>query len=138
MGGRPSKLTEEVMTNILEAIKVGTPKTKAFLCNGISISTGYRWAEGDETFSGLMETAEACYEHNMFKAIYDCATKPLAAGDYKAAVLSLKMRRPEYRDGNKTEVNVNATATASSQAVPNEKLEQIQRLHRSYAMGGNN
>lgn len=138
MGGRPTKMTEEVMKRILDDIAMGTPKSSAFVANGICEKTGFNWANNDPAFSALMETAEHAFLNNGFHTIYTAGTgtKHLE-GDWKAMAALIKMRHPEFRDKG-VEVNVKAEASASNVALSQEDLEDIRRLNREAITGGPN
>lgn len=136
VGGRPTKLTEELMRRILDDIAEGVPKTKAFSTNGICIQTGYNWAANDAVFSRLMDQAEDAFEANTLKKI-GRGLNSMGDPDWKASAMLLKMRRPEYRDKG-VEVNVKAEASASNVALSQEDLEDIRRLNREAITGGPN
>ena len=122
--GAPSKLTGDLLDKICIDIAQGVPITKAYRANGIAVSTGYKWREEKPEVASELDKADAMWEAKALKFLFN-------SGDERAVATLLKMRCAEYRDSAKTEVNVNATAMASAQAVPQEKLERIRELRRN-------
>lgn len=139
-GGRPSKLTEELATRILNDIARGVPKTKAFVSNGICIATGYNWAEKDARFAEHLEVAEAQFESRTLKKIGEARTAvtltPEGIPDWRALAMLLKMRRPEYRD-NAVQVKVENTVV-SNVSLSAADITVMQANYRRMLTGGAN
>jgi hypothetical protein len=128
MGGRPSKMTDEVCKRILEDIAEGVPKTKAFSTNGIAECTGYRWALENEQFCALLQQAEDLFEANTLKELRAAGRREVGEVDWRATAMLLKMRRPEYRDKG-VEVSV-TQAVINQKAFTPADLEALREVKR--------
>jgi protein-disulfide isomerase-like protein with CxxC motif len=88
---RPSKLTPQVETSILAALRAGNTRAAASESVGIDRITLYRWIERDATFRNAVIQAEAQAEVRAVITIrqaYD-------TGDWRAALAWLERRRHE-------------------------------------------
>ena len=99
--GRPSKLTDETITRLQEARRLGATKKDAAISAGISESTYMKWQEkaneGEEEyiqFLQLMDAAEVECVLGALKAIGNAQFK-----DWRAAAwLASHLRPEEYGD----------------------------------------
>lgn len=127
MTGRPTKLTADVATAIVKAIRAGNYPEVAAACNGVSRSAYYEWmqrgdraAEGDELFTEFADAvtrARAWAERKMVGIVRrDAAANPDSARWF------LERSMPE-RWGRRDHVVVETRV----QEELNEALDKLQR-----------
>ncbi len=114
--GRPTKLTPDVQSRILQAIRCGLTYERACLAAGIGETTFYRWkAQGEagedpfREFWEMVTCAGAEGEHALASIVIEHAPN-----DWRAAMAVLKARHPDRwsdRVDVKHEGEVRVTAT---------------------------
>jgi hypothetical protein len=135
-GGRPTKLTPERQTMIVDAIRGGVPPETAAAYAGIDESTFYRWlrrGRGEDpeplyaTFAAEVQTALAEWEIRDVLLIGDAAR-----GDWRAAAWRLERRLPKRYGRRERHELANADETAFRVAI-GQQPRTILELHEAAA-----
>jgi len=110
MAGRRTKLTEEVQTLFIQAIRLGCPKKDACGCAGIGESTYYKWMEWADSkrkdahryreFRERIKEAEGEATQRWLAII----EKAAQAGSWQAAAWKLERMRDMFIPRSKQEV----------------------------------
>lgn len=109
--GRPTDRTPEVVAQLRDAFKVGSPVAIACLHAGIDGATFYRWMQSDPQFRDEMTRARGGSAVRNLALIAQAASQ-----DWRAAEAHLKLAFPQYfakaalevsgPDGGSIDVNV--------------------------------
>ena len=131
MAGRPTKLTKETHSAIVEAIELGVTYKDAVGAAGINYQTFLNWLETGERvrnkelrntkanriFLEFLESVERA-KHTAFSEYTKTIHKAAKGGDWRAAESFLKRRDPEnWGDSSKTDITSKG-----------EKIESIIRV----------
>jgi transposase len=151
---RPTKLTPDVRTRLVQVLQIGTFRENAARYVGIGVSTFYRW----------MEAGEADVEHDRqtpFRELWEAVTRAeahaevvavgkiglAARSDWRAAAFLLERRWPE-RWGRRRRVELThvgyeegerrAMVVSSEDPVPldDDALSELADLVRRLGLGG--
>jgi len=145
--GRPTKLNDEVSTEIVEALEEGAYLETAAEAAGIDVSTLYRWldrgATGEEPYAAFCEAvvrARAKAELDLMRAARGGDGKGVSFGPARAACFLLERTRP-----NKFAQRVNLKVEDAVREVlevvrgvcsPEDFARVLERLERADREGG--
>lgn len=126
--GRPSKLTDEVREEIVEAIKMGCYPEIAATAAGVSAATYYRWMEEgarEEAELEFRDFRESVTRARAFSERADIALIDTAAnaGDWRAAAWKRGQSSPER--WRKAEIQAPGAAGATVNAAVTFRIEYV-------------
>lgn len=126
---RPTKLTSELQTRIVQAIRAGNYADAAARSAGISPSTYYRWLErGERAASGAhREFRDAVKRAEADAEVHAVAiVRKAMAEDWRAAMAYLERRYPErWRRRETTELTGLEVSRAPKEADPAIELSEL-------------
>lgn len=102
LGGRPTKLSNEVVQKLEDIFKIGGTVDQAVNYARIARRTYYYWLEDDEDFAQKMQSAQEYADTVAKKIVVDAMTK---GQDVATAKWWLEKR--EFKNSNQTNVQVN-------------------------------
>jgi len=130
-GGRPTKLTPEILSKICDALRAGNYRETAAAFAGIRKSTFYDW---------IRQGARA--PHGIYRELHDAVEKALADseardvaligkaagdGDWQAAAWRLERKFPERwgrRDRHEVDANIHGKVKVSA----DDAIQELSRL----------
>jgi transposase len=130
-GGRPTKLTREIMSKICDALRAGNYRETAAAFAGVRKSTFYEWLRrGARASRGIYRDLHDAIE----KALADSEArdvmligKAAGEGDWQAAAWRLERKFPE-RWGRRERHDVDANIKTNVKVSADEAVEELTRL----------
>ena len=134
MAGRRTKLTEEVQTLFIQAIRLGCPKKDACGCAGIGQTTFYKWMEWADSkrkdakryreFRERIKEAEGEATQRWLAIIEKAAVD----GNWTAAAWKLERRRDMFIPRTKQEITADVNAKIEVKDARERVLDKLAYL----------
>jgi transposase len=130
-GGRPTKLTPEIMAKICDALRAGNYRETAAAFAGVRKSTFYEWLRrGARARKGIYRDLHDAVE----KALADSEArdvmligKAAGEGDWQAAAWRLERKFPD-RWGRRERHDIDANVKTTVKVKPDDAVEELTRL----------
>jgi hypothetical protein len=121
--GRPTKYSEETIARLCEALADGMPIKAACVVAGVGVTTLVEWREQHPGLEERMNEARERYREKALQTI----KKAINNDDWRAAVATLKLIFPEYRESTQIGVQVGVAVVLPEE----ERVKLLERRDKA-------
>jgi hypothetical protein len=121
--GRPTKYSEETIARLCEALADGMPIKAACVVAGVGVTTLAEWREQHPGLEERMNEARERYREKALQTI----KKAINNDDWRAAVATLKLIFPEYRESTQIGVQVGVAVVLPEE----ERVKLLERRDKA-------